>query len=327
MSGVALCEVGVADDELRLDRWFQRHYAGLSHSRLQKLLRTGQIRVDGKRVKKGTIRLQVGQTIRVPPLDAEKTGVIAKPSIREGDRAFIRGLVLYQDDAVIAVNKPPGLAVQGGSGTTRHLDGMLGGLVEEGEERPRLVHRLDKDTSGVLLLARSARVADVLGKCFQRGEVQKQYWALTKGVPSPRQGKIDLPLLKMGRMGQERVGVNLDVGKSASTRYMVIETAARQCSWLALFPDTGRTHQLRAHLAAIGHPILGDGKYGGEEAFLEGANLVAKMHLHARQIRMPRPDGKGDFLVQAPLTDHMLATWRFFGFEHNLEITEDLADG
>ena len=321
MSGVSQCEVGVEDNDLRLDRWFQRHYDGLSHGRLQKLLRTGQVRVDGKRAK-GSSRLRLGQVIRIPPLDAERTGSRLYQTVSEDDCSFVQNLVLFKDESLFALNKPAGLAVQGGSGTKRHLDGLLAGLVSAGMDRPKLVHRLDKDTSGVLLVARSARVAEHLGKQFQRSEIRKQYWALVAGVPSPRQGKIDLPLIKAGRRGQERVLVDERNGKHATTRYAVIENAARECSWLVLFPETGRTHQLRAHLAAIGHPIIGDGKYGGEEAFLDGVDIARRMHLHARRIEFLHPTEAHEFSVTAPLTDHMLASWEFFGLNRNIAIED-----
>ena len=321
MSGVSQCEVGAEDNDLRLDRWFQRYYGGLSHGRLQKLLRTGQVRVDGKRAKSNS-RIRSGQIIRIPPLDAEKSGSRQKQRVTEADCSFIQGLVLFEDESVFALNKPAGLAVQGGSGTKRHLDGMLAGLVGDGVDRPKLVHRLDKDTSGVLLIARSALVADRLGKQFQRSEVRKQYWALVAGVPSMRQGEIDLPLMKSGGRGQERVSVDESNGKHATTRYEVIENAARECSWLVLFPETGRTHQLRVHLAAIGHPIIGDGKYGGEEAFLDGVDIAEKMHLHARHIEFSHPTKAGKLSVTAPLTDHMMASWQFFGLNANIAVDD-----
>ena len=199
---------------------------------------------------------------------------------------------------------------------------MLAGLVGEGVDRPKLVHRLDKDTSGVLLIARSALVADRLGKQFQRSEVRKQYWALVAGVPSMRQGEIDLPLMKSGGQGQERVSVDERNGKHATTRYEVIENAARKCSWLVLFPETGRTHQLRVHLAAIGHPIIGDGKYGGEKAFLDGVDIAEKMHLHARHIERLHPTKAGKFSVTAPLTEHMMASWQFFGLNADIVVDD-----
>ena len=321
MSGVSQCEVGAEDNDLRLDRWFQRYYGGLSHGRLQKLLRTGQVRIDGKRAKSNS-RIRSGQIIRIPPLDAEKSGSLQQQRVTEADCSFIQNLVLFEDESVFALNKPAGLAVQGGSGTKRHLDGMLAGLVGDGVDRPKLVHRLDKDTSGVLLVARSALVADRLGKQFQRSEVRKQYWALVAGVPSMRQGEIDLPLMKSGGQGQERISVDERNGKHATTRYEVIENAARKCSWLVLFPETGRTHQLRVHLAAIGHPIIGDGKYGGEKAFLDGVDIAEKMHLHARHIELLHPTKAGKFSVTAPLTEHMMASWQFFGLNADIVVDD-----
>lgn len=305
----------VAEDEadLRLDRWFRRHFPALGHGRLEKLLRTGQIRVDGKRAKAST-RLEPGQQIRIPPLGDTEQG--DKPRLRpvsDADAAALRAAVLYRDDEVIAINKPPGLSVQGGKGIDRHLDGMLDALRFGSEERPRLVHRLDRDTSGVLLLARTARAASWLAAAFRQKETRKLYWAIVVGLPKLRQGKIDLPLSKLPRPAGERVVAD-EEGRRAITYYSVVEHAGRRVAWLALMPVTGRTHQLRAHCAAMGTPILGDGKYGGAAAFLPGDEIAPQLHLHARQIEVPRPDG-GVLRVVAPLPPHMRQTWNFFGFD------------
>jgi 23S rRNA pseudouridine955/2504/2580 synthase len=226
--------------------------------------------------------------------------------------------VLYRDEEVLAIDKPAGLAVQGGTETTHHLDGMLDALRFEASERPRLVHRLDKDTSGVLLLARTARAAAWLAEAFRRKETRKLYWAVVVGVPRPTEGKIDMALEKLpGRMG-ERV-VPDEEGRRAVTRYAVVEHAGKKAAWLALMPVTGRTHQLRAHCAAIGTPILGDGKYGGAEAFLTGSGLPRQLHLHARRIRVPRPQGAW-IDVTAPLPPHMRTTWSFFGFNPKSDV-------
>jgi 23S rRNA pseudouridine955/2504/2580 synthase len=320
--------VTVAEDEaeLRLDRWFKRHFPGLGHGRLEKLLRTGQVRVDGKRAKSGQ-RLEAGQVVRVPPLDAtatEKPAAIGpKPPVRiaDADIAALRAAVLHRDDEVLAINKPAGLAVQGGTGMARHLDAMLDVLRFEAPERPRLVHRLDKDTSGVLLLARSVRAAKWLTAAFRDKSAEKLYWALVVGVPRPRRGHIDLALAKLpGRAGERMIAVGPeeedeeDMGKRAMTDYAVIDQAGREVAWVAFRPLTGRTHQIRVHAAALGTPILGDGKYGGKAAFLEGRGLSRKLHLHARRVVVPRPGG-GFLDVTAPLTGHMLASWRFFGFD------------
>jgi 23S rRNA pseudouridine955/2504/2580 synthase len=328
VSGVTTVTVAPDEAELRLDRWFKRHFPGLGHGRLEKLLRTGQVRVDGKRAKAGQ-RLAAGQVVRVPPLDdgarERPAGPAAKPPppIAEADARALRDAVLYRDDEVLAINKPAGLAVQGGTGTTRHLDAMLDALRFEARERPRLVHRLDKDTSGVLLLARSAAAAKWLTAAFRDKAAEKLYWALTVGVPRPRQGRIDLALAKLpGRAGERMTAVDPEdddedeAGKRAITDYATIDHAGREIAWVAFRPLTGRTHQIRVHAAALGTPILGDGKYGGKGAFLEGRGLSRKLHLHARRVVLPRPGG-GRLDVTAPLTGHMLASWRFFGFDPN----------
>lgn len=314
MSGVEQRRVSDDEDGIRLDRWFKAHYPGLAHGQLQKLLRTGQIRVDGARVK-GGIRLQSGQSVRVPPMtQLHRRAAPAKRS--EDDADFIRSLVLYQDDDVIALNKPPGLAVQGGTKTHRHIDAMLDALAVDPGEQPRLVHRLDKDTSGVLLIARSRKAAAELGKALKAHQAKKIYWALVVGVPRPEQGAIEAPLAKRAQPGGERVvAVSADGGDAqrALTRYRVIETAGQDFAWLALWAVTGRTHQLRVHMAAIGHPIVGDGKYGGSGAH-PGGEIGHKLQLHARMIEIPLASRRR-LEVEAPLPPHMAETWRLLGFE------------
>ncbi len=314
MSGVDLVEVGLEEDDVRLDRWFRRHYPGLRHGALEKLLRTGQIRIDGKRAKANS-RLVAGQKVRVPPQAAEAR---PEPSSRpagpdERDADFIRSLVIYSDEQVIALNKPAGLAVQGGTKTKRHIDAMLDALRFDKKERPRLVHRLDRDTSGVLLLARTAKVAATLGRTFQGRQVRKIYWALVVGSPALDKGRIDLPLGKRPGARGEQMAAD-SAGKKAVTLYSVLETAGQTAAWLALWPLTGRTHQLRVHCAAIGHPILGDGKYGGEAAFLPGEGLPKQLHLHARELVLPHPSSRGELSIAAELPPHMAQSWKLFGF-------------
>lgn len=316
MSGVQSRVVAADDDDIRIDRWFKRHFPALKHGRLEKLLRTGQIRVDGRRVKAST-RLSEGQTIRIPPVgDAQETAKREKPEkISDEDRNWIRSLVLHSDDDVIALNKPPGIAVQGGKKVSRHIDGLLSALVDAGEQRPKLVHRLDRDTSGVLLVARRASVAAALGDAFHSRNAKKTYWALVSGVPRPREGTIDAPLSKKADPGgYEMVVTDVEGGKSAKTDYQVIENAGRKASWLMLQPQTGRTHQLRVHCAAIGTPIVGDGKYGGADSRIEGVPGSDKLHLHARSISLPHPRG-GTLTVTAPLPPQMAETWQFLGFD------------
>lgn len=318
MSGVQSLEVSVQEAEVRLDRWFKRRFPALNHGRLEKLLRTGQVRVDGRRARANQ-RLVSGQIIRVPPLAddmpaATRQPATTAPSAR--DAKELKNLVLYRDEDVIAINKPPGLAVQGGTGLHRHLDAMLGGLQFDALERPRLVHRLDRDTSGVLLLARNGRAAAKLSAAFRDKETRKTYWAVVAGVPKPAQGRIDLSLAKLPGRAGERVGPN-EEGKRAITDYRMIDHVGKSAAWLELLPITGRTHQLRAHCAALGTPILGDGKYGGVEAFLPGREVSDQLHLHARAIEIPRPSG-GVLSVIAPLPDHMRRTWKFFGFDEEM---------
>ena len=326
MSQVATVTVTADEAELRLDRWFKRHFPGLGHGRLEKLLRTGQVRVDGKRAKSGQ-RLEAGQVVRVPPLDERATrkpeGPVPKPPVRvaDADAAALRDAVIFRDAEVLAINKPAGLAVQGGTGMARHLDAMLDVLRFEASERPRLVHRLDKDTSGVLLLARSARAAKWLTAAFRDKTAEKLYWALVAGLPKPRRGHIDLAVAKLpGRAGERMIAVDPEdededeAAKRAITDYAVVDQAGREVAWVAFRPLTGRTHQIRVHAAALGTPILGDGKYGGKDAFIEGRGLSRKLHLHARRVVLPRPTG-GKLDVTAPLKDHMLASWKFFGFD------------
>ncbi|GEQ97314.1 pseudouridine synthase [Iodidimonas gelatinilytica] len=322
MSDVQHLSVSQDEDGIRLDRWFKRHYPGLSFGVLSRLLRTGQIRLDGKRAKPGD-RIAAGQDIRVPPVGADATqpprgaGRTPKEGLSDQDIAEVRSWVLYKDDQVIALNKPAGLATQGGPGITRHVDGLLDALrFGKNDERPRLVHRLDKDTSGVLMIARTVRAASELAAAFKGRDAHKVYWALVKGTPSPREGKILAPMEKLPGPGGERMVVT-ERGKPARTLYAVIENAGQKAAWLALKPLTGRTHQLRLHCAHMEHVIVGDGKYGGSEAFLGGL-VSRKLHLHARRLRVPHPDG-GVVDVIAPLPNHMDATWETFGWDAEYE--------
>lgn len=307
-------EVSPEDARQRLDRWFRRRYPGLAHGRLEKLLRTGQIRVNGKRARAGT-RLDAGDRIRVPPLsDLGETGphrrTAAPPSAAEAEA--LRAAVLYRDADMIALDKLPGLPVQGGSRVGRHLDAMLDALRFDADEAPRLVHRLDRDTSGVLLLARHARAARALTALFRGRGLRKLYWALVVGRPRPARGRIDAPLAKRRADAGERVVAVDEGGVRAVTDYAVIEAAGRHLAWLALMPRTGRTHQLRAHAASVfGHPIVGDGKYGGEAAFPPG--FAPRLHLHARAVALPR-EGRSPLVVAAPLPPHMAESWRSLGF-------------
>jgi len=306
------------DDGIRLDRWFKRHMPDASFNIVSRWARTGQLRLDGKRVAPGD-HIAAGQVIRVPPLEAPAPEKKATKPKRERialspeDQELIESMVLHKDRAAIVLNKPPGLATQGGTKTEHHVDGLLDGIQYEAEGRPKLVHRLDKDTSGVLLLARSSGAAAHFAKAFSSRTARKLYWALVVGVPSIEDGMVELPIAKQPGTGGEKMHVDLKEGAPARTRYRVIERAGNTTAWVQLEPYTGRTHQLRVHMAAIGHPIVGDGKYGGQDAFLTGG-ISRKMHLHARRLRVDHPDGsKLDVSAEPPR--HFVESIAHLGFD------------
>jgi 23S rRNA pseudouridine955/2504/2580 synthase len=305
MSGVETRTVGAEEGEVRLDRWFRRHFPEIGHGRLQRLLRTGQVRVDGRRAQ-AHVRLSPGQTIRIPPLPADQPAPAPAPAVAgridPADADWLRSRILFEDHALLVLDKPAGLAVQGGTGTRRHVDGILQAWAAGGE-RPRLVHRLDRDTSGLLIVAKTAAAAAKLTEAFRRQRVDKLYWALVVGRPPETQGWIDQPLAKQPGRGGERVAAS-EAGVPARTFYRVVARAGKVATWLALKPLTGRTHQLRAHAALLGTPMVGDGKYGGAKGLM----------LHAHEIRLPHPDG-GMVEFTAPLSDPVLAGFRWLGFE------------
>jgi 23S rRNA pseudouridine955/2504/2580 synthase len=304
------------DDGIRLDRWFKRHYPGLTHGRLEKLLRKGEVRLDGKRAKAAD-RLTVGQSLRLPPqVIHDKAPSAPRPAavpVKTSRR--LEDAILYMDKHVIVLNKPSGLATQGGSGLKEHVDGMLGQLSFEKTTRPKLVHRLDRDTSGVLLVARTAQAAAGLSRALASRDASKIYWALVKGVPKQKHGFVKAALAKEGMRGKgERMTVSdEDDAKFALTEYAVIGQAGQEFAWIAARPVTGRTHQIRVHLASLGTPIVGDFKYGGADAKGKGA-IADKLHLHARAIDIARPDG-GRLQVLAPLPPHMQKSWELLGFD------------
>lgn len=313
-------EVKKPDDGLRLDRWFRKYFPTLTHGRLEKLLRQGRVRLDGKRVKSAA-RVAQGQHIRIPPevlavpaptkpiIDDEKFGALAEQ---------LHKAILYKDADILVINKPSGVAVQGGSKTHIHIDGALPYLKMGAEESPRLVHRLDKDTSGVLVLARTRQAAHTLTRYFADREVDKTYWALVHGVPRPLEGAITDPLVKAkDEDGQEKmhlVSLDEEEAKAAHTDYATMERAAPHLAWVAFRPRTGRTHQIRAHAAAIGHPIVGDGKYRISEK-QTGGLLAKRLHLHARSIMMPHLSKRGYFTCTAPLSSHMAESWDILAFD------------
>jgi 23S rRNA pseudouridine955/2504/2580 synthase len=303
------------DDGIRLDRWFKRHIPEVSFNLVSRWARTGQLRLAGKRAVPGD-RVEAGQEIRIPPLEAQP----ARPArqqpkhetLTDDEAQFVRDMAIHEDAHAFVLNKPPGLATQGGTKTTQHLDRLLDGLAGEGG-RPKLVHRLDKDTSGALLVAKTARSAGHFAKAFAGRTARKVYWALVVGVPDAGQGIIDAPLAKQPGTGGEKMHVDAQHGLPAKTRWRVIDRAGSRTAWVELQPLTGRTHQLRAHMAAIGHPIVGDAKYGGAEAFLTGG-ISRKLHLHARRIRIDAPDG-GMIDVTADLPPHFAESLATLGFE------------
>ena len=313
----SLHKVSSDDAGIRLDRWFKRHYPDVSHGMVEKWLRTGQVRVDGKRAQ-SSLRLESDQEIRVPPTAASaQEGAKPRPQpkpVDERTQIMLRQNVLHIDDHVIVLNKPAGLAVQGGTGMDHnHLDAMLGALQYDAAERPRLVHRLDKDTSGILVLGRTQGATAKLTAAFRSREARKCYWALVVGVPKMRQGRIDAPLAKTSGTHKDKMEVDEDDGRSALTWFRVVDNLGRKAAWLEMEPRTGRTHQLRVHATLLDTPIQGDGKYGGVNAYLDGVEISRKLHLHARAIRMPHPDG-GELFAVAPLPPHMQETFKLLGF-------------
>lgn len=302
---------------MRLDRWFKLHYPGLGFGRLQKLLRSGQVRVDGGRVETST-RLATGQAVRVPPLQDGDTRAQAPAVVRRSDdREVLSAAILHEDAQVIVLNKPAGLAVQGGSGVTRHVDAMLDAFTDRHGRKPKLVHRLDRDTAGVLVVARTRTAAAFLARAFKARETRKLYWALVAGVPRPSQGRISTYLAKEddGAGDRMRVARHGDRGADhAVTNYILADQAGQKVSWLVMQPITGRTHQLRAHAAHIGHPIVGDPKYFNVENWELPGGLQNKLHLLARRIVIPHPDG-GSLDVTAPLPPHMQQSWAVLGLD------------
>lgn len=302
------------DDGIRLDRWFKRHLPQIGFATVSRWARTGQIRVDGKRYGVDE-RLQTGQIVRVPPGGSPVTPRTA-PELSAEDRAAAQAMTIRTTPSAILLNKPPGLATQGGTGTRHHVDRLLDAFVEGDAPRPRLVHRLDKDTSGVLLVARTPGSAAYFSKKFASRSARKVYWALVVGVPDVAEGTIDAPLAKQPGTGGEKMHIDEEGGQPAKTRYRVVERAGNRAAWLELEPLTGRTHQLRVHCAALGHPIVGDGKYGGQEAFLTGS-ISRKMHLHARRLIIGAPGGE-KIDVTADLPEHFAASMEQLGFDAKL---------
>ena len=323
MAGVEQKTVSGDENAMRLDRWFKSHYPGLGFGALQKLLRSGQVRVDGGRAKSDT-RLVTGQSVRVPPLavDAvDKSGPLTGKTIRgQEDGDVLRKMLLHEDEKVLVFNKPSGLAVQGGSGVVRNVDDMLEAWRNKKGEKPRLVHRIDRDTSGCLVVARTRGAAQFLTKMFRERETGKTYWALCKGRPRRHEGKISNWLVKEQTPDGDRMRIaqhGEDGADHAVTHYRVIETAGQQLSWMELQPYTGRTHQLRIHMLDLGCPIIGDPKYFEHDSNWEfPGGIQNRLHLHARRIQIPHPSG-GMIDVVAPLPPHMVQSWNLLGLEES----------
>ena len=328
MGEVQYIEVSVEQDGMRIDRWFRTSFPQIKQGQVEKMLRKGQIRLDSAKVKSNS-RIMTGQIVRVPPIPVRSfVKQTTKPvHFPKEFRNQILDSVIYKDDDLIALNKPSGMAVQGGSKVHFHIDSALDLLQFDALERPRLVHRLDKDTSGVLLLARNRKMASFLSKSFLKRDIRKIYWGLTEGVPRPEQGDINVPLLKKNYNGYERVQpaeYGDEKGLKAITRFCVIDRVGQNFSFVAFMPITGRTHQIRVHSLAMGHALVGDDKYVNpnkptddtihKTGTLYQGDSFKKLHLHARFIELPHPTKK-TIQIYAPLTGHMLETWSFLGLD------------
>jgi 23S rRNA pseudouridine955/2504/2580 synthase len=330
LTGVSQKTVEADEAGMRLDRWFKVHFPGVGFGKLQKLLRSGQVRVDGGRVKTAS-RLEEGQVVRIPPLDAEtssKPRHMTTNTIRDRhDADVLQDMVLYEDKKVLVFNKPSGLAVQGGSGISRSVDSMLESLRDKSGQKPRLCHRLDRDTSGVLVVAKTRGAAAALTKSFRHRDTEKTYWALVRGIPRQREGRISTYLVKEQTEDGDRMRIARHGERHADhavSFYRVIDSNPRTVCWVEFQPHTGRTHQLRVHAQHIGHPIIGDPKYFEVQNWEIPGGVQKRLHLHARRIQIPHPDpDMPDLDVTAPLPPHMVQSWNLFGFDEADGLIED----
>lgn len=333
MSGVQMVTVDAGEGDQRLDRWIKRRFPQVTQGFVEKGCRKGDIRVDGAKVKANT-RVAEGQSVRIPPLpEGRAPAAPRRDKVAKADAEMIRACVIYKDDHIIALNKPPGLASQGGSGQgSRHVDGMGDALRFDSDEQPRLVHRLDKDTSGIMLMARNRLTAAALSEAFKSHDTRKIYWAAVAGVPNPRMGTVRYGLVKAGGGGdggEKMRAIHPDEvpevkgAKNATSDYAVLDALGSRAAWVALVPITGRTHQLRAHMAELGHPIVGDGKYGGSGQENQGdgwgaslgGEISRKLHLHARSLSLTHPVTGARLHLTAPLPEHMARTWEMLGWD------------
>ncbi len=331
MSKVTFYNVSFEDQDQRLDRWLKRQFPTINQIKIEKWCRKGEIRINSGRVKPSK-RLVLGEVVRVPPIENVERSVKHRVKVfSESDVDMIKQTVIYEDCHLLVLNKPAGLAVQGGSGQKdRHVDALSEVFRHDSVEKPKLVHRLDKHTSGILLLAKDRKTAEIMTKSFRSKRVRKIYWALVAGIPKTDVGTVRLSLNKTKlASGLEKMvsisateEMNFPNSKRSITDYVVIEKVSQRATWLGLSPITGRTHQLRSHMAAIGCPIIGDTKYGTKEQANSGEGWGAqiggmisrKLHLHARSITFEHPITKQEVFFEADLPTHMAKAWNIFNW-------------
>ncbi|PZP56985.1 MAG: RluA family pseudouridine synthase [Micavibrio aeruginosavorus] len=320
MTGVRSYEVAADDDGQRLDRWLKKTLDRVPYALLQKMVRTGQVRVDGKRAKTDS-RLVAGQTVRVPPVETKVINASSLTFIpKENDEEFLKSITVYDDGELLVLNKPYGLPVQGGPNIKRHIDGMLGTLINLKGVRPRLVHRLDRDTSGLLVCARSLKMTQSLGKMFESQDIKKIYWALVSPVPDKDGGDINGAIIKGEGRRKEAVVIDNQNGKPSRTSYRLLEKSDKGAASMAFWPRTGRMHQIRVHTADIlGCPIIGDEKYNGLTPIIDDTGISGRLHLHAVRKRFSHPKDGSLLDLVAKLPEDLAKSWNVFGFTPDYE--------